>query len=89
MRGSPPDVPVSGDILNTYKDKKEKYGRWLGTVFLPTPAGDLNLNADMVSSGHAVPFMTAAFPRPPMLLLPGEANAARTADKVVPEPQAA
>lgn len=40
--------------LQTYKDKTEKYGRILGT--LVTENG-VNLNLEMVNSGHAVPYL--------------------------------
>lgn len=41
--------------LNTIKDHKEKYGRYLGTLF----NGDysVNLNEQMIDDGHAVPYM--------------------------------
>jgi endonuclease YncB( thermonuclease family) len=40
-------------------DQQEKYGRWLGTLWLEAedPSKDPSLNQRMVSSGHAVPFM--------------------------------
>lgn len=34
-------------------DKREKYGRYLATIYV----GDLDVNEDMVKSGHAVRFM--------------------------------
>lgn len=36
--------------IETHKDKRGKYGRWLATVFV----GDENLNDLLVSEGHAV-----------------------------------
>lgn len=47
-------APTGGVVLITVKDKREKYGRYLGSVF----GQDLhNLNADIVAAGHAVPYM--------------------------------
>lgn len=37
-------------VLETYKDKTEKYGRYLGTVFV----GVTSLNKAMVDTGNAV-----------------------------------
>lgn len=44
-------------VLCTRKDKKDKYGRLLATVFVM--AGDLFkcLNTDLVGSGNAVPYL--------------------------------
>lgn len=39
--------------IQTRKDKREKYGRYLAVLI----AGDWNLNAVMVNTGHAVPYM--------------------------------
>lgn len=36
--------------LVTYKDKREKYGRYLGDIY----ADGRHLNADLVEAGHAV-----------------------------------
>lgn len=41
-------------ILETFKDKTEKYGRYLGTI--RSTAGG-NLNADLLAAQHAVPYM--------------------------------
>ncbi len=42
-------------LLQTIKDKKEKYGRYLAEVWLETPAGKfLNVNDLMVEKKHAV-----------------------------------
>lgn len=42
-------------LLQTRKDKDEKYGRILGTVFIEDEYGHIvNVNADMVKSGHAI-----------------------------------
>ncbi len=39
-------------VIRTQKDKKEKYGRYLATVFIDS----CNVNDLLVSSGHAVPW---------------------------------
>ncbi|MEU8469582.1 thermonuclease family protein [Streptomyces sp. NPDC029006] len=39
-------------VIRTRKDHREKYGRMLGVVL----AGVANLNAELVASGHAVPY---------------------------------
>lgn len=38
-------------------DKKEKFGRYLATVFLADPSGVLDVNGWMVTHGFAVPYM--------------------------------
>lgn len=58
--------------IRTYKqptstenpEKQEKFGRWLATLWLPgeTPGAVLSINDRMVSSGHAVSFMTKGTP---------------------------
>ena len=40
-------------ILKTYKDKKGKYGRWLGEVFLD----GVNLNQQLLEEGLAEPYL--------------------------------
>ena len=42
-------------ILKTHKDKQEKYGRWLGEIFLPEQ--DKSINTLLVEENLAVPFM--------------------------------
>lgn len=37
-------------IIKTYKDKTEKYGRWLADIFID----DVNINQKMVQDGHAI-----------------------------------
>jgi len=37
-------------LVETYRDKTEKYGRYLATIW----AGGLNINRQMVTDGHAV-----------------------------------
>lgn len=44
-----PGQPVT---IQTQKDHKEKYGRWLATVLI---AG-LNVNQNLISTGHAKPW---------------------------------
>lgn len=39
-------------IIKTYKDKQEKYGRWLAEIFLE----DQNLNAHLLEKGMAKPY---------------------------------
>lgn len=54
-----PRIPI---ILQTHKDKTGKYGRWLGTLWIDfdllnlgtDPDGWINVNEEMVGSGHAV-----------------------------------
>lgn len=42
-------------ILNTIKDKREKYGRYLGEIWVRSNSGKLiNVNDKMVSSNYAV-----------------------------------
>jgi micrococcal nuclease len=40
-------------IIETIQDKKEKYGRWLGKIFVQ----DLLINKVLVSEGLAIPYM--------------------------------
>ena len=37
----------------THKDKKGKYGRWLGTLF----DGGISINQEMIDRGYAVPYL--------------------------------
>ena len=39
-------------ILKTVKDKKGKYGRWLGEVYLD----DINVNQELIEEGLAKPY---------------------------------
>lgn len=41
-------------ILQSKKDKQEKYGRYLGIILA---SNGKSLNADLLSSGNAVPYM--------------------------------
>ena len=46
-------------IIATFKDKTEKYGRLLGVVFLKDENKQIiNVNEEMVKSGHAIEYMT-------------------------------
>lgn len=46
-------LPVGTQIvITTVKDAKEKYGRYLATIFL---AG-VNLNDELIATGHALPW---------------------------------
>lgn len=40
-------------IIQTYKDKKEKYGRWLVEVYV----GELDVNRQMILEGLAVAYL--------------------------------
>jgi len=42
-------------ILKTYKDKQEKYGRWLGDVYLPDTS--ISINTILLNEGLAVPYL--------------------------------
>lgn len=51
-------------MLSTKKDKQEKYGRWLGVIFVketyPNEDGsfdDINVNEQMVLKGFTIPYM--------------------------------
>jgi micrococcal nuclease len=41
-------------VLKTYKDKQEKYGRWLGEIFLPD--SKVSVNQIMINEGLAKPY---------------------------------
>jgi len=41
-------------IIGTFKDKKEKYGRYLGEIWLPIDGEIINVNDLMVDKGYAV-----------------------------------
>lgn len=45
-------VPVL--VVTTRKDKREKYGRYLGTLW----DGNQNINEEMIAAGHATEYMT-------------------------------
>ena len=46
----PPGTEVR---IQTFKNKNDKYGRWLGKVYLPTEVGVDCVNDMMVAAGHA------------------------------------
>lgn len=43
--------------LRTVKDRREKYGRYLGTLLTPSFGVLTDLNAQMVEAGHAVAYL--------------------------------
>jgi micrococcal nuclease len=47
------NCPDNKFVLQTVKDRREKYGRYLGVILSP---GGENLNAAMVATGNAVPY---------------------------------
>jgi endonuclease YncB( thermonuclease family) len=49
-------MPVGSTVLlRTHKDEAEKYGRWLGQIWLHD--GDvLSINQQLVDTGHAKPY---------------------------------
>lgn len=48
-------LPVGADVVvRTEKDKTEKFGRWLGTVTLPSRTD--SVNTLLIDAGHAVPW---------------------------------
>ena len=48
-------IPIGSDvIIQTIKDSKEKYGRYLGIIFV----NGLNINEEMIKTGHAVEYLT-------------------------------
>lgn len=51
----PPGAVV---VLKTIKDKKEKYGRYLGIIYHDGP--ELSLNDHLVAEGMALPYMTGS-----------------------------
>jgi micrococcal nuclease len=40
-------------VVQTHKNKQEKFGRWLAKIFL----NDVNINEEMVKTGHASPYL--------------------------------
>ena len=48
-------IPVGSEIvIHTDEDKRGKYGRYLGVVWLDDDGEWVNVNSDMVDSGHAI-----------------------------------
>jgi micrococcal nuclease len=46
-------LPIGSQVrIETSKDKREKFGRYLAMVFL----GDVNVNDLLIQDGHAVPY---------------------------------
>jgi len=53
-------IPINSEIiLRTFKDDKEKYGRWLGEIFVPDIATKelTSINEQLVAGGYAVRYM--------------------------------
>lgn len=51
-------LPTGATVrLETLKDRKEKYGRYLARIYAESPADMLDVNAKMIEDGHAVPYM--------------------------------
>lgn len=47
-------IPIGSRIvIKTYKDRKEKYGRYLATIYV----NDRNINEELVVNGLAVPYI--------------------------------
>ena len=48
----PPGVMV---VVNTFQDKKGKYGRWLADIYFEDSVGKpINLSEHLIENGHAV-----------------------------------
>lgn len=45
-------LPITGMIIRTVKDRREKYGRYLAHVFV----NGVSVNEEIVAAGHAVPY---------------------------------
>lgn len=43
--------------LETLKDKKEKYGRWLGLIIINVNGEEICINDLMISHGYAKPYL--------------------------------
>jgi endonuclease YncB( thermonuclease family) len=54
------NCPGGKFLLRTIKNKREKYGRYLGIIL--SPDGSKNLNDDLVASGHAVTYFPKLAP---------------------------
>jgi len=54
-------IPLESSItLQTFKDKKGKYGRWLGVILIPDTENEnilVNLNEKLVTEGYAKTYM--------------------------------
>lgn len=52
-------LPVDTAVrITTMKDKREKFGRYLATIYL----GELDVNLALLTEGHAVPYTVAKVP---------------------------
>jgi micrococcal nuclease len=51
-------IPVGSNVvIHTVKDETEKYGRLLASIVATGPNGaEVNVNQQMISDGHAVPY---------------------------------
>lgn len=45
-------VLMKSVIIKTYKDKTEKFGRWLADIWLD----GVNINQEMITNGHAIAY---------------------------------
>jgi endonuclease YncB( thermonuclease family) len=50
-------APTGLIVLHTIKDKREKYGRYLGIVYPAMGTMASSLNDEMLAAGQAVPYM--------------------------------
>ena len=41
-------------IIETFRDKRGKYGRYIAEIWLPENGGYTNINDELVAQGHAV-----------------------------------
>ncbi len=46
--------PFSEVVIHTYKDRKEKYGRYLAIVY---DKNGMNINQQLIVEGYAVPYL--------------------------------
>lgn len=42
--------------LRVVTSKPDKYGRWLGVLYVTTPTGEIDVNQTLVDEGFAVPY---------------------------------
>jgi micrococcal nuclease len=57
-------LPVGSEVtVRTFKDRQEKYGRYLAEVLVPSET--TSVNQQMVTLGLAVPFMVVTSPAAP------------------------
>lgn len=43
-------------VINTFKNKYDKYGRWLGEIWIDSE----NINQTLIKEGHAIPYFGEA-----------------------------